>query len=96
MKPLATTKGVKPFLGNTNYHSKFIWNYAQLVSPLTHYKPILTSTKFKFSFDVHTDASSVSLGAFLALPKENGPMDLLVFFTIHQLNLAERNYTTIE
>ena len=46
-------------------------------------------------FHVHVDASAFAIGCILAQPGE-GNMDFPICYASRQLNIAEKNYTTIE
>ena len=57
--------------------------------------PILISTNWDQVFHVHIDASAFAIGCILAQPSEHN-MDFPISYASHQMNSAERNYSTIE
>lgn len=56
---------------------------------------VLKSSDWTKSFHVHIDASTFAIGCILAQQGE-GTMDFPICYASHQLNSAEKNYTTIE
>jgi hypothetical protein len=57
--------------------------------------PILVFPYWSKEFHVHVDASSISLGAVLAQPRE-GCIDHPISFASRKLSTTEINYTTTE
>jgi hypothetical protein len=57
--------------------------------------PILIFPNWEIEFHVHVDASSISLGAIFAQPRE-GNMDHPIYFARRKISQDEWNYTTIE
>jgi hypothetical protein len=57
--------------------------------------PILVFPDWSREFHVHVDASSITLGAVLAQPRE-GEIDHPLSFSSRKLSTAEINYTTTE
>ena len=57
--------------------------------------PILRAPDWNKLFHVHIDASAFAIGCILAQPGDKN-MDFPISYASRQLNVAERNYTTIE
>ena len=57
--------------------------------------PILKAPDWNTPFHVHIDASNFEKGCILAQPGEHN-MDFPISYASRQLNMAEKNYTTME
>jgi hypothetical protein len=57
--------------------------------------PILIFPNWENKFNVHVDASGISLGSILAQPRD-GAMDHPIYFVRRKLSQVQHNYTTME
>ena len=84
----------------TKKNKKFIWsedceNSFQQNIKLLSDKPILAYPNFNEEFFLSTDASIIGVGAVLS-QRDNQQREHPVYYASRALNLAERNYSTIE
>jgi hypothetical protein len=83
-----------------NKDEKFIWTEAcakswEWMKASMTCLPILIVPDWKLEFHVHTDASNFALGAMVS-QNLNKIIDKPIYYASRLMNIAKKNYTTIE
>ena len=82
-------KDIQSFLGFANFYHRFIFNYLNIVIPLTHLTHWIPDTQLI----VETDALDYALAAILFIVDEDNKGHLVVFHS-YTFTVAELNYGT--